>query len=276
MEAIVVDDIHFSYNGVPVLKGVSFTIKMGQVVAIMGENGAGKTTLIKHFIGLLKPNVGRVLVFGTDTREASVAQLAKRVGIVFQNPDHQLFAESVEGEILFTLENMGYTLSEAKAICDTILKTFELDRYRNRSPYSLSIGERKRLTIAAVLCYNPDVVVLDEPTAGQDYYNKSKLSRLITQLKRQGKGVVVVTHDVEFAAQTVERVILMASGRVIRDGPAQDILTDAALLQKARLLPPQIPVAASKLMADGIKLSAKPLLAGGLYTMLVEMFNHSG
>lgn len=273
-DAILVEDVHFSYEGLPVLKGVTLTVRTGEVLAIMGENGAGKTTLIKHFVGLLKPERGRVLVFGVDTREASVAQLARRVGVVFQNPDHQLFAESVEGEILFTLRNMGYPPDEARAICERVLKLFELDRYRGRSPYSLSVGERKRLAIAAVVSYNPDVLVLDEPTAGQDFFNKSKISRLIFGLKRQGKGVVVVTHDVEFAAQVADRVALMVDGRVIREGPAGEVLTDAEALKRARLTMPQIPAAAALLEAEGLKLPSKPLLPGPFYLELLDLLNH--
>jgi energy-coupling factor transport system ATP-binding protein len=273
-DAILVEDVHFSYEGLPVLQGVTLTVRTGEVLAIMGENGAGKTTLIKHFVGLLKPERGRVLVFGVDTREASVAQLARRVGVVFQNPDHQLFAESVEGEILFTLRNMGYPPDEARAICERVLKLFELDRYRGRSPYSLSVGERKRLAIAAVVSYNPDVLVLDEPTAGQDFFNKSKISRLIFGLKRQGKGVVVVTHDVEFAAQVADRVALMVDGRVIREGPAGEVLTDAEALKRARLTMPQIPAAVALLEAEGLKLPSKPLLPGPFYLELLDLLNH--
>ncbi len=273
-DAILVEDVYFSYEGLPVLKGVTLTVRTGEVLAIMGENGAGKTTLIKHFVGLLKPERGRVLVFGVDTREASVAQLARRVGVIFQNPDHQLFAESVEGEILFTLRNMGYPPDEARAICERVLKLFELDRYRGRSPYSLSVGERKRLAIAAVVSYNPDVLVLDEPTAGQDFFNKSKISRLIFGLKRQGKGVVVVTHDVEFAAQVADRVALMVDGRVIREGPAGEVLTDAEALKRARLTMPQIPAAAALLEAEGLKLPSKPLLPGSFYLELLDLLNH--
>jgi len=272
--AILVEDVHFSYEGVPALRGVSLTIRTGEVLAIMGENGAGKTTLVKHFVGLLKPERGRVLVFGIDTRDASVAQLARRVGLVFQNPDHQLFAESVEGEVLFTLRNMGYPSDKARAICDSILKLFELDRYKNRSPYSLSIGERKRLAIAAVVSYNPDVLVLDEPTAGQDFFNKSKISKLIFKLKMQGKGVVIVTHDVEFAAQVADRVVLMAEGRVIREGGAKDVLTDAEALRRARLMLPQIPATAAILEAEGVSLPSKPLLPGTLYLELLELLDH--
>lgn len=276
VEAIVVEDVYFSYEDAPVLRGVSLTIRTGEVVAIMGENGAGKTTLIKHFVGLLKPQRGRVLVFSKDARGASVAELARRVGIVFQNPDHQLFTESVEEEVLFTLRNMGYPADEATRICERVLREFELDHLRDRSPYSLSVGERKRLALAAVISYEPDVIVLDEPTAGQDFYNKSKISRLILQLKRRGKGVVVVTHDVEFAAKVADRVLLMAGGRVVRAGSVKEVLTDNPSLQAARLLPPQIPATAMLLLDRGVKLAGMPLLPGPFYFEITKFLRAGG
>lgn len=275
-EAIVVEDVHFSYNGHEVLKGVSLTVRTGEVLALMGENGAGKTTLIKHFNGLLKPQKGRVLVFGKDTREASVAQLARRVGLVFQNPDHQLFAESVEEEILFTLRNMGYPESRVKERCEYVLRLFDLDKYGQRSPYTLSVGERKRLAIAAVVSHDPDVLVLDEPTAGQDYFNKSKLARVINAMKVKGKGIVIVTHDVEFAAQIADRVALMADGRIVKMGSARDVLTDEESLRVAKLLPPQIACTASLLVQKGFAMPRIPMLPGELYFELARMLDSRG
>ncbi len=270
VDAIIVENVHFSYGESPVLKGVSLRVRKGEVLAIMGENGAGKTTLIKHFNGLLKPQKGRVLVFGIDTRKASVAMLAKRVGIVFQNPDHQLFSETVEEEVLFTLRNMGYRGEELATRCNYVLEMFDLTKYRRRSPYSLSVGERKRLSIAAMISYEPDVIVLDEPTAGQDFINKVKISRLIKFLKSRGKTVVIVTHDVEFVTQVADRVALMSSGRVVRVGAVRDVLTDERVLALARLIPPQIPRTASILSRNGIPLRRKPLLPGELYIALLE------
>ncbi|MEM1509004.1 MAG: ABC transporter ATP-binding protein [Thermofilaceae archaeon] len=275
-EAIVVENVYFSYNGFEVLKGVSLTVKTGEVLALMGGNGAGKTTLIKQFNGLLKPQKGRVLVFGTDTREASVAQLARWVGLVFQNPDHQLFSESVEEEILFTLRNMGYPENRVKERCEYILRLFDLNKYGQRSPYMLSIGERKRLAIATVVSYDPDVLVLDEPTAGQDYFNKNKLARLINMMKMKGKGIVVVTHDMEFATQIADRVALMADGRIAKVGSARDVLTDRESLKVARLLPPQITCTAALLMQRGFTMSRIPILPGELYSELTKLLNSRG
>ncbi|MBX5326483.1 MAG: energy-coupling factor ABC transporter ATP-binding protein [Candidatus Bathyarchaeia archaeon] len=234
-------DVYFTYpNGVEALKGVSLLINDGEFVAIMGQNGAGKTTLVKHFNGLLKPTKGEVLVDSINTRETSVAKLARNVGFVFQNPDHQLFCESVEEEIAFGLRNFGFEESLIKKRVDWALNLLDLTKYRQTSPFLLSGGERKRVALASVLAWDPKTVVLDEPTIGQDHRQKEKLRQFIVQLNTQGKTVVVVTHDVEFVAESNPRVVLMSEGKIVADGLAEKILTDEALLTKASIVPPQI------------------------------------
>lgn len=237
---IEVNDLWFDYDGYPVLKGVSFEISSGEIVAIMGENGAGKTTLIKHFNGLLKPKRGYVKIFGVDTREATVAQLSRRVGLIFQNPDHQLFAETVRDEVSFALKNFGFPKDVIEDRVEKVLKMLDLYDLKDRSPFTLSGGERRRVTIASVLCYDPDIIVFDEPTVGQDYMNKEKLARLIKLLHTQSKTIVVVTHDIEFVAENIPRVILLSSGKVIADGSTRRILTDENLITKANLVLPQV------------------------------------
>lgn len=237
---IEVHDLWFDYDGQYILKGVSFKIELGEIVAIMGENGAGKTTLIKHFNGLLKPKGGYVKIFGVDTRFTTVAQLSRRVGLVFQNPDHQLFAETVEDEVSFALKNFGFPKDVIKEKVEKTLKLLDLYDLRNRSPFTLSGGERRRVTVASILCYEPDIIVFDEPTVGQDYMQKEKLAQLIKLLHTQSKIIVVVTHDVEFVAENFPRVLLLSSGRIIADGNARRILTDHSLIQQANLVLPQI------------------------------------
>ncbi|MEM1556097.1 MAG: ABC transporter ATP-binding protein [Candidatus Bathyarchaeia archaeon] len=227
-------------NGVEALRGVSLSISDGEFVAIMGQNGAGKTTLVKHFIGLLRPTRGRVLVDGVDTRNASVAELARKVGFVFQNPDHQLFSETVEEEIAFALRNFGFSEKTIKERVDWALNLLDLTRYRKTSPFMLSGGERKRVALASVLAWDPKILILDEPTIGQDAYQKERLRHFIIQLNQQGKTVIVVTHDIEFVAECEPRVILMANGRIIADGEAREVLTDPTLVKEASLMPPEI------------------------------------
>jgi len=238
---IEVKDVYFTYpNGVEALRGVSLIVRDGEFVAIMGQNGAGKTTLVKHLNGLLKPSRGEVLVDGVSTRKASVASLARNVGLVFQNPDHQLFCETVEEEIAFALRNFGLKERTIKRRVTWALNLLGLTQYRETSPFMLSGGERKRVALASVLAWNPKVIILDEPTIGQDYQQKEKLRQFIVQLSTQGRTVIVVTHDVEFVAECKPRVILMAQGRIMVDGEASKVLTDPELAAQASISPPQI------------------------------------
>jgi len=238
---IEVKDVHFTYpTGVEALKGVSLNIRNGEFVAIMGQNGAGKTTLVKQFNGLLKPTKGEVLVDDVSTRNMSIAQLARKIGFVFQNPDHQLFSETVEEEIAFALRNFGFKEHTLKRRLTWALNLLELTEYRKTSPFMLSGGERKRVALASVLAWNPKVVILDEPTIGQDHRQKEILRQFIVQMNAQGKTVVIVTHDVEFVAECSPRVVLMAQGQIVADGDAKRILTDSNIALRASIVPPQI------------------------------------
>ena len=253
---IVLEDVWYTYpNGVDALRGVSLTIREGDFVVIMGPNGAGKTTLVKTFNGLIKPTRGQVLVDGTDTRQATVAELARKVGLVFQNPDHQLFCETVEDEIAFALRNFGFPEDEIRERVDWALRTFGLEEYRDVSPLALSGGEKKRVAIASVLVWEPKYLVLDEPTLGQDHAQKEVLRELISAILKKA-SVVMVTHDIEFVVdfRPRPRVVLMAGGRVIADGRAEDVLTDPALLKQACLLRPQVPEVLSNLRDLGFEI----------------------
>jgi energy-coupling factor transport system ATP-binding protein len=240
---IEVKNVYFTYPTEPrveALKGVSLSIQDGEFVAIMGQNGAGKTTLVKQFNGLLKPTKGEVTVDGVSTRDISVAQLARKVGFVFQNPDHQLFSETVEEEVSFALRNFSFDADTLEKRVTWALNLLDLTEYRKTSPFMLSGGERKRVALASVLAWDPKVVILDEPTIGQDHRQKENLRQFIVQLNSQGKTVVIVTHDVEFVAECNPRVILMTQGQIVADGEAKKILTDPELALKASIVPPQI------------------------------------
>jgi energy-coupling factor transport system ATP-binding protein len=238
---IETENLKFAYPSYPeVLRGIDLTIHDQEFVAIMGENGAGKTTLVKTFNGLLLPTAGTVKVDGVNTRQSSVARLSKDVGLVFQNPDHQLFSETVREELAFSLRNFGYGEDTIQRRVSTILETLDLTRYTDSSPFVLSGGERKRVALAAVLVWNPKHIILDEPTIGQDYQQKDRLRNFIVQLNAQGKTVIVITHDVEFVAECRPRIVLLSRGLVIGDGPAEDIMSNGQLLDKASLTRPQI------------------------------------
>lgn len=238
---IKVEDVSFSYSpGVPVLRGVSLEIANGDFTALMGENGAGKTTLIKHFNGLLKSSAGRVLVNGVETTHRSVAELSREVGMLFQNPNHQLFCESVEEEVSFALRNFGFDQHAIKERTDWVLKLLDIERYRCSSPLLLSEGEKKRVALACVLAWDPRCLVLDEPTLGQDPRHKERLRELLGRLNREGRTIVVVTHDVEFVAECRCMVVLLSAGRLIAEGNVEEILADPNLVKRAALVLPQI------------------------------------
>jgi len=238
---ISIENVTFHYPaGQDVLRGVDLEIKDGEFVAIMGENGAGKTTLVKMFNGLLKPDQGVVKVDGVETRTKSVAQLSRDVGLIFQNPDHQLFAETVSQELGFSLRNFGFSEEVIQRRVNMLLNALDLERYEKTSPFVLSGGERKRVALAAILVWDPKHVVMDEPTIGQDYLQKDRLRNFIIQLVSQGKTVVIVTHDVEFVAECKPRVVLLSKGKVIADGPAASILTNPVIVEQGSLAMPQI------------------------------------
>jgi energy-coupling factor transport system ATP-binding protein len=238
---IEVENLHFTYpNRVKALIGVSLKIKNGEFVAIMGQNGAGKTTLVKHFNGLLKPTKGTVKVDSVDTTKTSVASLARNTGFVFQNPDHQLFSETVEEEIAFALKNFGFEPEVVEKRVTWALNLLGLTQYRKTSPFLLSGGERKRVALASILAWDPKTLIMDEPTIGQDYQQKEKLRQFIIQMQAQGRTVVIVTHDVEFVAECSPRVVLMKEGMIVADGEGKEILTDPQVLAQSSIVLPQI------------------------------------
>jgi energy-coupling factor transport system ATP-binding protein len=238
---ILLESVHFAYDGLyTALRGVSLQIDDSERIAIVGSNGAGKTTLVKHFNGLLRPNRGRVILDGVDTKHYSVAELSRQIGLVMQNPDHQLFLDSVEREILFSLENLGYQKEEAKERCARTLTNLGIESLANRSPFTLSGGERKRVALASVLATEPRVISLDEPTIGQDAKQKENLAMMLNDLNEKGKTVVVVTHDIEFVIENFPRTVAMANGRIVADGPTNSVLSNDAVLESCSLTRPQL------------------------------------
>ncbi len=227
-------------GGTKALENINVEFKPGDVTVIVGANGAGKTTLIRHINGLLKPTQGNVTVFGINTKKASVAQLSRRVGVVFQNPNHQLFSDTTEHEIEFALRNFGLSDEIILKRTKWALEFFDLADYAQTSPMMLSGGEKKRLCLAAVLAWEPDVLVLDEPTVGQDLIHKEKLEQIIRLLLTEKKTVIIVSHDIEFIWPIQPRIIVMTDGDIIADRKAADIFEDGNIISKARLVKPQL------------------------------------
>jgi energy-coupling factor transporter ATP-binding protein EcfA2 len=216
-------------NGLSALRNINLKVGEAEFITIMGRNASGKTTLAKHFNRLLLPTKGSIRVGGLDTREATVAEMARKVGFVFQNPNDHLFADTVYDEIAFTLKNLSSSRGEIELGTAEMLKRFELGEYRNQYPRSLSGGEKQRVALASVLVTKPKVLILDEPTRGMDYRLKSELMRFLEEYRAEGNTVILITHDVEIVAEYADRVILLSEGRVIVDGEKHQVLSQALL-----------------------------------------------
>jgi energy-coupling factor transport system ATP-binding protein len=235
---VVFEDVSFAYDeaGPPVIQGVNLTIRRGDIIALLGPNGAGKTTLVKHAIGLLKPRQGRVLVGGQDTREMSVAQVARMLGYVFQHPGHMLFAPTVREELAFGPRNLGFSREEIDQSVARAVEMVNLRGLEEYPPLALSFGQQKRVSIAAVLAMRSRILVMDEPTAGQDYWNYMTFMDSILQMPGFA-AVLFITHDLDLAICYANRVVLMAEGRVAADGPPPEVLSDMELLRRCRIVP---------------------------------------
>lgn len=228
--AIEVKKLYHAYpNGLVALKDITLNIYRGEFVAILGRNASGKTTLVKHFNGLLKPTKGDVIVAGLHTRQATCAQLAGKVGYVFQNPDDHLFCDTVEEEIASTLKILGFKRDGIESAVEQVLERFDLTQQRHRHPHSLSGGEKQRVALASVLVARPEVIILDEPTRGMEYKLKAELMNFLDEYRKDGKVVILVTQDIEMVAEYGDRVILLSEGRVIADGARRDVLSQALL-----------------------------------------------
>lgn len=241
LPVILAKNVDYTYSsGTLALKDINLSIMKGELVAIMGKNGAGKTTLIRTFNGLIRPSKGSIIINGKKASLKTIAELSKNVGIIFQNPMHQLFSNTVEEEIKFSLKNLDLSEEEIQSRTDTILKTFNIEKYRNRSPLNLSGGETKKLAIATIFCRNPDILIFDEPTLGQDAREIAFFTDLIKKELEKEKTIVIVTHNIEFAMEHVPRTILMTDGKIIADGPTRSVLNKEFLVGKTSLILPQI------------------------------------
>jgi energy-coupling factor transport system ATP-binding protein len=257
-EIIRVEDVWFRYEGADfwALKGVSLTIKKGELLAIIGQNGGGKTTLAKNLNGLLKPTKGKVLVDGLDTTTTPIHEIVKRVGYVFQNPSHQIFESTVWKEVAYGPTNLGLSPEEVKQRVEWALSEVGLQGYEQYNPYDLDYGKMKLLTVASVLAMKPQVLILDEPTTGQDHAGRHLLSNLSKKLNREGFTVVIITHDMRFVAETVNRVVLVSNGEILMDGSTREVLNAFDVLKKAAIKPPQIVQLASELRKKGVDINA--------------------
>lgn len=243
-------NVSFSYNETANVKNLNVNIHKGDFTAIIGSNGAGKSTFSKLCNGLLKPSAGDVLVLDKNTKKEKVSNLAKHIGFLFQNPDRQICCGTVREEIAFSLRNNKVPEAEIKTRVENTIKEFGFNP--DTEPFNMSRGQRQRLCLACLIALNPEILILDEPTTGLDYRECMEVMDKIRQLNENGTTVIMVCHDMEVVLDFAKKIIVMNRGEILGEGPARSVLADDTLLNKARLLPPQIAQVA-KLLGPGFE-----------------------
>ena len=238
---------HIYEDGTKALQGISLNIYEGEYLLIIGQNGAGKSTLVKHFLNLLQPTQGTVKIRQKDSQTLSVSELAHFIGYVGQNPDNQIFSMTVEEEVAFALENVGYDRKRIDKKVTQSLQEMGLLEHRDAHPLSLPKGDRARIIIAAILAMEPDIIIFDEPTIGQDYQGSRAILEVSRQLHQRGKTVIVITHHLYLMPDYAERAIVMGQGTILLDGPIRDVYHQTDLLESTYLTPPQAVLLAQEL-----------------------------
>jgi len=238
---IGIENVSYSYAGGPrVLDSIDLKVEAGEFLAIVGQNGSGKTTLAKHIVGLLQPATGRVTIDGKDRAQMRPAETAREVAYVFQNPDHQIFAATVEEEVAFGPRNFGLPDDEIRRRCDEALEAVGLQNERQSDPFLLSKGERQRLAVASVLVLRPRMLILDEPTTGLDHREQLRMMALVRDLNRSGIAIVIITHTPWLVAEYARRVVLMRKGAKIFDGGVREFFMQDELLRSSSFRAPEI------------------------------------
>ena len=240
--AVEAVDLEFRYPmGVKALDGANFKVYPGEFVAIVGQNGAGKTTLTRHFNGLLRPSAGDIRLFGKSVLNEPTANLCATVGYVFQNPDEQLFCDTVEDELRFGPMNIGMDKDRMEEAIRDILLDIGLDKYRQVWPRYLTKGERQRLALASVVAMEPEILIVDEPTTGLDWLESLQILDYLERLRREkGKTILIITHDMNIVSLYAKRVVVMANGRVVGEGTPREVFSQPKLMEQAYLRRPQI------------------------------------
>ncbi len=239
--ALQIRDLHFGYDPAnPVLNGISVEIGAGEMVALIGQNGSGKTTLAKHVNGLLRPFHGTIHHFGQDSTSQTVGELARTIGYVFQNPDHQIFSPTVREEIAVGPRNLGLPEGEIERRVNEALLRFHLQPYADKQPALLSFGLRRKVSVAAVVAMETAVLILDEPTTGLDWHSTQELMAILHELQANGRTILIITHDMRVVADYVPRCLLLQNGRLLADSPTRTLFQQTDLLRQAQIEPPQV------------------------------------
>jgi energy-coupling factor transport system ATP-binding protein len=234
-------DLCFTYpDGTEALTGISLDIHAGECLAIIGQNGGGKSTLVKHFVRLLKQTSGDLKIYGRPAMEYSVGELARRIGFVYQNPDAQIFCKTVEEEVAFGPANQLDDEEEVRRRVKAAMADMDLEQFKDEHPLALSKGDRERVAVAAVLAMEPEIIIFDEPTTGQDKLGAQRIAQIIDRLHKQGRTVIVITHHLYLLPGYVDRVVLMGDGKILRDATLREVFHDVDILRETYLSPPQI------------------------------------
>jgi energy-coupling factor transport system ATP-binding protein len=261
MDKIEIRNLGFHYTeGENILSDISLRFDQ-RSTAIIGQNGAGKTTFVKLLKGLLQPVTGDVFIEGINTREATVASLARHIGLVFQNPNDQIFKNRVIDEVMFGPLNIGQSEDEARASAEAALEQVGLADRREANPYDLSLSERKLISIASIVAMNTGIIIFDEPTIAQDHAGKERIKAIVRALAEQGKLVLTIIHDMDFVAETFERTLVFAQGRVLLDGSTREVYSRADELQKSHLEPPHVTQLYSRIGLPGTVLTVDEFVA---------------
>jgi energy-coupling factor transport system ATP-binding protein len=268
---VVFEDVWFNYrNGTPALKGINLEIKKGEFIALIGSNGSGKTTLLSCMIGFIKPSRGRILIDGQDIKNSSVAELAVKVGYLFQNPDLQLFTDTVAQEVGFGLKNRSLATADINKKVAQALEIMELSEYRDQHPHALSRGQRQRLAVASIISMEQDILVLDEPTSGQDRGHLNKFLSQIKKLNDAGKTIIMITHDMSIVAEYAKRTIVMEEGKILMDGRTREVFSRPDILERASIEPPLLTRISNDLRKAGRKIPVMLTLEELQYSLKIQ------
>lgn len=240
MKIEIIDLVHTYPTGDVAVKGIATTLEGTEPVAIVGQNGSGKTTLVKHLNGILRPTRGDVLIDGVSIKTKSTAQWAKQIGYVFQNPDDQLFLETVRKELEFGPKQVGMSPAEMNKNLKYAAEICFLEKQLEKHPFDLSITEKKFCAIASIIAMDPEVIIFDEPTMGQDTEGGNRLAAIINSLKEKGKLCITISHDMKFVARNFSRIIVLCQGRILLDGDKSEVLAQPDKLKLSFVAPPPV------------------------------------
>ncbi|MCL1929175.1 MAG: energy-coupling factor ABC transporter ATP-binding protein [Treponema sp.] len=250
--------VHTYSTGVTALKGVDLEIENNDIISIVGQNGSGKTTLVRHFNGLLRPSSGKVFVEGEDTTGRTVSSMSRKVGYVFQNPNHQIFCTTVLAELEVAPKNYKMSDSETRDNIDRVVELMNLKDILSTHPLTLDYTAKKIVTIASVLVYNPPVIILDEPTGGLDQAGREMLIKVTRLAHEKGQTMIIISHDMDYVAENSSRIIVMTDAQIVRNDIPSVVFNDHESMKNAQIEPPQISQLDMAIMTDN-----KPSLSVG-------------